>query len=641
MTTISGTQNTIIYMRLNSTTIQYSTDSTFTTGVNSVSSWPITISNSTATPTSAFTLKLISNLTIGIGITGSPSATTGYININSNWVTIDGNFYGVTISGLTSYVGLIKNGSGTNAFSNIIISKLGILSSSSTIVGSSAASGTAGWLGQNSFGRNTTITSSPKIQITSLIESCWVYGIVNSGAGGIVGSESGNIKIINSYNSYQDPSNPTTTSVIGSKAGGICGGKCNYIWIIQCYVWGVTQTSANPGGGIVGDGLLGGGTVSFIENTYCLYGAIATNAGGYTGTYNYALGGAAWSDDTAQSGGNTNLEPGTIPGYTNTGGNINLTTQIGSVWTDINFYSKTIPWRLTAFNRNPYSLTGVNPVAISQDISIVPLPYTITKSNTRLLQGVGYTYSLIGNNNKSPENYPTITMGSQSNISGTNPTDTSGNLIIGTGTSNGSYSINVLYEDTTLSSYTISTVNLTQSALCFHADTKILCIIDGKELNIPIKDIKIGTEVKTYLHGNKKVILKGMCKIVNNPNENVHKIYKLSKKIVPELIEDLVVVGLHSNLVDELTKEQKEKISKYWKTFLKIDDKYLLMAFIDERFEPCNNYDTYDVYQIVLEHEQIAGRYGVWANGILSETMSLHTYRRKNRFECIEKMDGL
>lgn len=632
-----------MYMRLNGSNIQYSTDSTFATSSN-VSTWPITLTNSTASPTSAFTLKLVSNLTIGTGISGNPLATTGHFIIGSNYVTFDGDFYGVTINGLTSYLGLIRNGTGTNAFSNINITKLGVNSSGgSTLNGSSSASGTAGWIGHTAFGSNNS-TTSPKTSVSSTISLCWVYAPVATGAGGIVGSESKNIKIINCYNSYQDPTNPTTTAVISSKAGGICGGKCDYIWITQCYVWGVTETSANPGGGIAGDGLSGGGTApqrTFIENCYCLYGAVATNSGGYNGNYCYALGGSTWSDLTAQSGGTSNLDPAGIPTYTNTGGNLVLVTQIGSIWTDVNFYSTTVPWRLTAFNRNPYSITGSNPTTITHDTFISPIPYTIPRIYTRLLQGVGYSYSLIGNNNQSPVTYSTITMGSQSNISGTNPTDTSGNIAINTGTSNGSYSINVLYQDTSLSSYTISTLNLTQLTLCYHADTKILCLIDGDEKYISIKDIEINTKVKTYLHGYKKVILKGMSKLTNNPVEQVHKLYKLNKNKCDELIEDLYVVGLHSILVDQLTEKQKEKISKYWKTFLKIDNKYLLMALADERFEPCDNYETNEVYQIILEYENECDRYGIWANGILSETMSIHTYRRKNRFQHIEKIDGL
>lgn len=51
--------------------------------------------------------------------------------------------------------------------------------------------------------------------------------------------------------------------------------------------------------------------------------------------------------------------------------------------------------------------------------------------------------------------------------------------------------------------YTISIVNLTQVCNCFHSDTKILCLVVGKEEYISIKDIKAETEVKTYLNGYK------------------------------------------------------------------------------------------------------------------------------------------
>lgn len=44
---------------------------------------------------------------------------------------------------------------------------------------------------------------------------------------------------------------------------------------------------------------------------------------------------------------------------------------------------------------------------------------------------------------------------------------------------------------------------------------------------------------------------------------------------------------------------------------------------------------------IILENTEITGRYDIWANGILSETMSLHTYKRKNRFTSVEKYNML
>lgn len=630
--TISGAQGTTTYMRLNGSTIQYSTDSTFASGVNDVLSWPITLTNSTTTPSSAFTLKLVSNITISSGITGGPTASTGCFVIGSNWITIDGDFYGATIgtsgTGISSYQGLIQNGTGTNAFSNITVTKLGVLSLGGSTL--NTPSNASGWLGKTNFGNNGGTTTN-----SSNISLCWSNGDIAANCGGLLGSNSANTTIINCYSS--------NTNSLGSKAGGIVGLNGNYLYISQCYSRSWKAGSGNPGG-IAGDSL----SNSTVNNCYCFTNNIATTINNVTITYCYVTSSTSststqWSDTQATSGGSTGntLDPSTSPTYETISSVLYLRNQIGSVWTDTSYYDENpstsnTPWILTAFNRSPYSVNGSNPVITTHDTDTTPLPYTIPHLNTRLLQGAGYTYSLIGNNNQSPVTYSTITMGTQSNVSGTNPSDTTGDLTVNTGTFNGSYSINVLYEDTALSSYTISTVNLTQSTLCFHSETKILCVIEGKEVYIPIKDIKIGTEVKTYLHGNKKVILIGMCKLVNNPIEKVYSLYKLSKEKVPELLEDLYVSGLHSILVDNLTLEQSEKTKKYWKKFLKIDDKYLLMACVCEDFEICENYNTNDMYQIVLENDNEKERYGIWANGILSESMSLNTFKKKNRFTKIE-----
>jgi hypothetical protein len=44
------------------------------------------------------------------------------------------------------------------------------------------------------------------------------------------------------------------------------------------------------------------------------------------------------------------------------------------------------------------------------------------------------------------------------------------------------------------------------------------------------------------------------------------------------------------------------------------------------------------VYQIVLDDPKPKKRHGIWANGILSETMSMFTYlsKNKNRFKDIK-----
>lgn len=204
----------------------------------------------------------------------------------------------------------------------------------------------------------------------------------------------------------------------------------------------------------------------------------------------------------------------------------------------------------------------------------------------------------------------------------------------------------ILYEDptptgtNTLSSnaYPLYTNNETYTGLfdvnsiCYVKGTKILCLIDDEEKYINIENLKYDTLIKTYLHGYKKIKKLINLKFVNSSNEGKNVlcgIYKINKN--DELIEDLYVSGQHSSLVDNLTKEQINKIMCIWSQLLKIDDKFLLMAFADERFERVYDNKEYELYQIILEHEDDNGRYGIYSNGLLSESMSLNTFKRKKK----------
>lgn len=170
--------------------------------------------------------------------------------------------------------------------------------------------------------------------------------------------------------------------------------------------------------------------------------------------------------------------------------------------------------------------------------------------------------------------------------------------------------------------------------VCFVKGTKILCFIDDKEIYINIEDIKQDTLVKTYLHGYKKIKKLINLKFINSQSESKNilcGIYKIIKSKDNNLIEDLYVSGQHSSLVDSLTTEQIKNTMTIWSQLLKIDDKFLLMAFADEKFERVYNNDEYELYQVILEHHDKLGRYGIYANGLLSETMSLNTFNRKKK----------
>lgn len=179
--------------------------------------------------------------------------------------------------------------------------------------------------------------------------------------------------------------------------------------------------------------------------------------------------------------------------------------------------------------------------------------------------------------------------------------------------------------------------SLNINPICYLKGTKILCMIDGIEQYICIENIIPGTLIKTYNHGYKKLKILGWNKFRNNSKvdddvNKISKLYKLSKDKNPDLIEDLFVSGQHSILVDELDKSEIELTKTRWKKLQKIDNKYLLMAFVSTDFEVINDDNEYELFQVILENEENnKQQFGIWANGILSESMSYYTFMKKKR----------
>jgi len=163
----------------------------------------------------------------------------------------------------------------------------------------------------------------------------------------------------------------------------------------------------------------------------------------------------------------------------------------------------------------------------------------------------------------------------------------------------------------------------TITAACFSEDTKILCLnLDSKEEYIPVKNLKKGDLVKTYLHGYRKIniICKGILK--NNISKFRDCMYKMKKTDENGLIEDLMVTGGHSIMVDELTKEEHDTTVRIWKLD-QVDNKYLLMAGISDKFEQIQGDKIFKYYHFSLENDgNPDNRYGVFANGVLVETPS-------------------
>jgi hypothetical protein len=158
--------------------------------------------------------------------------------------------------------------------------------------------------------------------------------------------------------------------------------------------------------------------------------------------------------------------------------------------------------------------------------------------------------------------------------------------------------------------------------ICFKEDSKILCIKNNKEQEIPIQDIKRGTLVKTLRNGFVPVKIVGKSTVYNSGNNERIKdrLYKLSKSKYPELNEDLYVTGCHSILVDSITVAQRSKIENILGKIYVTDKKYRLLTCVDERAEPYEEEGTFNIYHLALESEENNKNYGIYANGLLVES---------------------
>jgi hypothetical protein len=138
-----------------------------------------------------------------------------------------------------------------------------------------------------------------------------------------------------------------------------------------------------------------------------------------------------------------------------------------------------------------------------------------------------------------------------------------------------------------------------------------------------VQDLRVGDLVKTLMHGYKPIHTIGVSWVYNDgtPARVKDKLYTLPKSKYPELIEDLVITGGHSILVDTLTDEQKVGTIKYFGACKKIDDKFQLLSVVNERATPYPHTGTFKVYHFALEGNKHVS-YGVYANGLLVESCS-------------------
>jgi len=163
------------------------------------------------------------------------------------------------------------------------------------------------------------------------------------------------------------------------------------------------------------------------------------------------------------------------------------------------------------------------------------------------------------------------------------------------------------------------------NALCFNEGTKILCMNQQLEDEyVPIEHLQIGDFVKTYKHGYRKVSKTIQGFLINNPKKWNMCMYKMAKTESNGLIEDLIVTGGHSLLVDSLSDAE---IAKYKEMGIPhfanetIDKKHLVLSCVSDQFTPMPDNKCYKYYHLLLENnDDEEERFGIWANGVLTET---------------------
>ena len=158
---------------------------------------------------------------------------------------------------------------------------------------------------------------------------------------------------------------------------------------------------------------------------------------------------------------------------------------------------------------------------------------------------------------------------------------------------------------------------------CYEKNTFIKILENNQEIYKKIVDLNVGDLVKTYKHGYKKI--KFINKFKHNCFDKKNPLYNMYKM----KDHDIILTGGHSILVDELTEKEQLNNNKY-NFNSTIEDKKLLLVSSSDKFEQLPNDVEYELCHLVLENENIYGKYGIYINDdILSETCSEDEFGKK------------
>ena len=156
------------------------------------------------------------------------------------------------------------------------------------------------------------------------------------------------------------------------------------------------------------------------------------------------------------------------------------------------------------------------------------------------------------------------------------------------------------------------------------------CFLEGSRIltdngYVPVQDLRVGDMVKTVSSGFVPVHAVGVGEIEQTCLEQRldHQLYVCPTKNFPEAFNDLVITGFHSILVTEFRSEEEKGETRKMLSGLPMTDGYWLVpARVDRRTEVYGKLGVHKIYHVCLECEDSYKKYGIYANGILVESIS-------------------
>jgi hypothetical protein len=177
-------------------------------------------------------------------------------------------------------------------------------------------------------------------------------------------------------------------------------------------------------------------------------------------------------------------------------------------------------------------------------------------------------------------------------------------------------------------------ITIGAAPVCFKEDSKILT----DKGYVAVQDLKKGDLVKTLKHDFVPINMIGKSEIHHAACEDriKNQLYKCSKEQYPELLEDLVITGAHSILVDDFaSEEQRNRVIEINGNTYVTDKKYRLPAAADDRASVYEVAGAHTIYHIALDNADYYMNYGVYANGLLVETCSKRYLKELSNMELI------